>query len=189
MAASAIASLQITEPCYKDAIELLKKTFVCSFRVGQDHISKLRLIHCVHLSADDRGLRGLYDIVHSHIRGHEDLQVPSALYASMLIDILLRKSQLSIRSQKLCQIRRLHDDAVSGTALADNPKQHLLHDIRVEVKSCERSIRSVNFQVSKKRAWNWIKPKKVKPTVSALESIEDHESQVCFSCWAKSRAP
>ncbi|XP_077548213.1 uncharacterized protein LOC144161022 [Haemaphysalis longicornis] len=89
-AASAIAGLQATDGCYKDAIEILKQRFGDDRIIVQDHLRGLLDLKPVSSSSDVRQLRQLYDRVQVHIRSLKALGTSSTTYCTMLREILLR---------------------------------------------------------------------------------------------------
>lgn len=105
-AAWAIAGLPTTERCYADAIELLKQRFGDPKRTEQDHLSALRKLSQIRSSVDTRGLRKIYDSTQLNILCLNALDVPTASFAAMLSDILMKAMSYGIVVQYQCKSAR-----------------------------------------------------------------------------------
>ncbi|XP_029842866.2 uncharacterized protein LOC115326201 [Ixodes scapularis] len=88
-AASAVSGLQATAACYRDAIEILTERFGDKQNIQREYLERLRNLPMVKSVRDVQGLRNVYDHVQTNIRGLRSLDVSSATYATMMVDILL----------------------------------------------------------------------------------------------------
>lgn len=114
-AASAISGLPITDACYADAVEILKKQFGDSEVIVQDHLHTLINLKPVSSSSDVAELRKLYDKVQVHCRSMKALGTHPLTYCSMLHEIVLQSlpRDIILRYHQRSKVKR--DAADSGT--------------------------------------------------------------------------
>ncbi|XP_040065111.1 uncharacterized protein LOC120838993 [Ixodes scapularis] len=186
-AASAIAGLPTTERCYADANELLKKRFGDPKRIEQEHLSALRNLHQIRSSVDTRGLRKLYDSTQLNMRCLNALDVPTASFAAMLSDILMKAMPYDIVVQyhrqvsyKLSSNANLMqgDGSASETSTAASSLNEILSFLRIEVESSERS----GHPAARGKEQTDETKDQSQPAASALHSAAPSAPEECLFC-------
>ena len=94
---SAIAGLSLTEANYEAALELLKKRYGQRQTIINSHIDAILKIEPLQNSADISQLRKFYDTVEQHYRGLKALDVQSASYGTVVVNVLLRSLPENIK--------------------------------------------------------------------------------------------
>ena len=93
----AIAGLALTADNYQEAISTLKKRFGDKQRIIDKHMDTLLHIEAVTSQYNLKGLRRMYDLMESQIRGLRSLGVSSESYGSLLSSVLLSKLPQELR--------------------------------------------------------------------------------------------
>lgn len=198
-AASAIAGLQATDGCYKDAIEILKQRFGDDRIIVQDHLRGLLDLKPVSLSSDVRQLRQLYDRVQVHIRSLKALGTSSTTYCTMLREILLRvlPTDMVLRFHEWLETSRCTAGASSNerggsTGQMGQPDQELqllleffLHQLVCREAVAESTAQKIHRTPEDGRKANH--PRDV-PTTSALQGSASGPQQ-CFFATPESTLP
>ena len=87
-AAEAISGLTLTADNYKEAVSILKKRFGNKQQIITKHMDTLLKVEAVSSPNNLKGLRHLYDLVESQVRGLKTLGVESTSYGSLLFPVL-----------------------------------------------------------------------------------------------------
>lgn len=90
-AQSVITGLALTSANYDKAVELLKKRFGNRQIVISSHMEALTKIPKITEIGDVKRLRNLYDLVESHVRGLESVEISPEMYGCFLTPIILQK--------------------------------------------------------------------------------------------------
>ena len=90
-AAEAISGLTLTSTNYDEAVTILKKRFGNKQLIINKHMDILLNLDAVTSSYNLRGLRRLFDLVESNVRGLRSLGVPPESYGSLLSSVLMNK--------------------------------------------------------------------------------------------------
>ena len=90
-AAEAIAGLTLTSANYEEAVATLKRRFGNKQLIVNHHMDLLLNLEAVSSQHNLRGLRQLFDIVESNVRGLRALGVPASSYGGLLSSILVSK--------------------------------------------------------------------------------------------------
>ena len=96
-ASDAISGLTLTSANYEEAIGVLKKRFGNRQLIVNRHMDLLLNLDAVTLQHDLRGLRKLYDVVESNVRGVRALGVQSSSYGGLLTPVLISKLPTKLR--------------------------------------------------------------------------------------------
>ena len=96
-AAEAISVLTLTADNYKEAMLILKKRFGNKQQIITKHMDILLSLEPVTSQHNLRGLRHLYDLVESQVRGLKSLGVEPSSYGSLLSSVLLQKLPSELR--------------------------------------------------------------------------------------------
>ena len=96
-AAEAIAGLTLTSANYEEAIATLRRRFGNKQLIVNRHMDLLLNLEGVTSQHNLKGLRQLYDIVESNVRGLRSLGVPSSSYGGLLSSILISKLPPELR--------------------------------------------------------------------------------------------
>ena len=96
-AAEAISGLTLTADNYRDAVSILKKRFGNKQQIVSKHMDILLNLEAVSSQHNLKGLRRLYDVVESQVRGLKSLGVDSSSYGSLLSSVLLQKIPPELR--------------------------------------------------------------------------------------------
>lgn len=89
-AAQAIAGIPVTDSCYNDALEILKRRFGNVEIMEHEYLQNFRILNHVSSSSNVSALPKLLDMVELNRRGPHSLGMPQSSYAAMLYDVLLR---------------------------------------------------------------------------------------------------
>ena len=128
-AVEAISGLTLTADNYKEAVSILKKRFGNKQQIIAKHMDILLKTEAVSSHHNLKGLRHLYDIVESQVRGLKSLGVESSSYGSILFSVLLQKLPPELR---LILSREIREDDWNLDSL---PKQ-----MEEEIKARERAM-------------------------------------------------
>ena len=96
-ASDAISGLTLTSANYEEAIGVLKKRFGNKQLIVNRHMDLLLNLNTVTSQHDLKGLRKLYDVVESNVRGLRALGVQSSSYGGLLTPILISKLPTELR--------------------------------------------------------------------------------------------
>ena len=96
-AAEAVSGLKLTAVNYSEAIAILKKRFGNKQQIITKHMEILLHIEPVTSQYNIKGLRHLYDLVESQVRGLQALGVPAELFGSLLSSVLMNKLPQDLR--------------------------------------------------------------------------------------------
>ena len=96
-AAEAISGLTLTADNYRDAVSILKRRFGNKQQIVSKHMDILLNLEAVSSQHNLKGLRRLYDVVESQVRGLKSLRVDSSSYGSLLSSMLLQKIPPELR--------------------------------------------------------------------------------------------
>ena len=96
-AAEAISGLKLTAANYNEAVAILKRRFGNKQLIITKHMDVLLNIDAVTSPHNLKGLRHLYDVVESQVRGLRSLGVPAESYGSLLSSVLLNKLPQDLR--------------------------------------------------------------------------------------------
>ena len=121
-AAETISRLTLTADNYKKAIYILKKRFT-------KHMDILLNVEVVSSQYNIKGLRHLYDLFESLVRGLKSLDVELTSYGSLLLSVLLQKLPPDLH---LILSRGIHED--------DWNLDSLLRQLEEEIKTHERAM-------------------------------------------------
>lgn len=128
-AAEAVSGLTLTADNYKEAVLILKKRFGNKQQIISKHMDTLLKLEAVSSQHNLKGLRHLYDLVESQVRGLKSLGVESNSYGSLLFSVLLQKIPPELR---LIMSRKITEDDWNLDALLkqllwpENGKCHCL---------------------------------------------------------------
>ena len=95
--AEAISGLTLTSDNYKEAFYILKKIFGNKQQIITKHMDILLNVEAVSSQHTIKGLRHLYDLVESQVRGLESLGVELTSYGILLLSVLLQKLPPDLR--------------------------------------------------------------------------------------------
>ena len=137
-AAEAISGLTLTADNYKEAVSILKKRFGNKQQIITKHMDILLSLEPVTSQHNLRGLRHLYDLVESQVRGLKSLGVESSSYGSLLLSVLLQKLPSELR---LVLSREVSE--------ADWNLDELLKQLEREIEARERAAMSTSQTVKK----------------------------------------
>ena len=96
-AADAIAGLTLTAANYKEAVAILKKRFGNEQRIIDKHLETLMHLDAVTSQTNVQGLRKLYDLVESQVRGLKSLGINSDTYSSLISPVIIHKVLLELQ--------------------------------------------------------------------------------------------
>ena len=96
-AANAISGLTLTAVNYEEAVATLKRRFGNKQLIVNRHMDLLLHLDTVASQHNLKGLRHLFDIVESNVRGLRALGVPSDSYGGLLSSILINKLPPELR--------------------------------------------------------------------------------------------
>ena len=96
-AADAISGLTLTSANYEEAIGVLEKRFGNKQLIINRHMDLLLNLDAVTSHNDLKGLRKLYDVVESNVRGLRALGVQSSSYGGLLSPVLISKLPTELR--------------------------------------------------------------------------------------------
>jgi len=97
--AEAISGLKLTTANYEESIAILKKRFGNKQQIITKHTEILLNVDAVMSQCNIKGLRHLYDLVESQVRGLRALGIPPDSYGSLISSVLINKLP-----QELCLI-------------------------------------------------------------------------------------
>ena len=97
VAAEAISGLKLTTANYEGGIAILKKRFGNKQNIITKHMEILLNVDAVTSQYNIKGLRHLYDLVESQVRGLRALGVPPESYGSLLSSVLINKLPQELR--------------------------------------------------------------------------------------------
>ena len=128
-AADAISRLTLTAANYKEAVSILKKRFGNKQRIIDKHLETLLHLDAVTSQNNVRGLRKLYDLVETQVRGLKSLGTKSDTFGSLLSPVLIRKVPLELQlilSREIGDgswkfddlLQRLHDEIAARERLS-----------------------------------------------------------------------
>ena len=147
----AIAGLALTSVNYHEAITTLKKRFGNKQQIIDKHMDVLLHVEPVTSQHNLKGLRRMYDLAESHIRGLRSLGVSSDSYGSLLSSVLFSKLL-----QELCLV------VTQNTSHSDWNLDTLMKAMEEEIQVRERSAAD-SVQPPKK-------PSREQPTAGTLLS-------------------
>ena len=130
-AAETVSGLTLTADNYKEAISILKKRFGNKKQIVSKHMDILLKLDTVSSQHDLKGLRRLYDLVESQVRGLKSLGVDSTSYGNLLSSVLLQKLPAELR---LIVTRETIED--------DWDLDALLKQLEREIEARERAMAS-----------------------------------------------
>lgn len=90
-AAESISGLTLTADNYKEAVSILKRRFGNKQQIISKHMDALLHLEAVSSQNNLKGLRHLYDLVETQVRGLKSLGVESNSYGSLLSSVLIQK--------------------------------------------------------------------------------------------------
>ena len=96
-ASEAISGLKLTAANYLEAIAILRRRFGNKQQIITKHMDVLLTVEPITSQSDLRGLRRLYDLVESQVRGLRSLGVASESYGSLLSSVLISKLPQELR--------------------------------------------------------------------------------------------
>ena len=96
-ASEAISGLTLTSANYEEAITTLKRRFGNKQLIVNRHMDLLLNLETVTSQHNLKGLRHLFDVVESNVRGLRALGVPSSSYGGLLSSILISKLPSELR--------------------------------------------------------------------------------------------
>ena len=96
-AAEAIAGLTLTSANYEEAVATLKRRFGNRQLIVNRHMDILLNLEAVTSQHNLKGLRQLFDVVESNVRGLRALGVPASSYGGLLSSILMSKLPTELR--------------------------------------------------------------------------------------------
>ena len=85
--------LKLTSANYTKAIAILRKRFGNKQQIITKHMEVLLNVEPITL----KGLRHLYDLIESQVRGLQALGVPAESYGSLLLSVLMNKLPQELR--------------------------------------------------------------------------------------------
>ena len=132
-AAEAVSGLKLTAVNYSEAIAILKKRFGNKQQIITKHMEILLHIEPVTSQYNIKGLRHLYDLVESQVRGLQALGVPAESFGSLLSSVLMNKLPQDLR---LIVSREVKGD--------DWDLNELMKIIEGEVEARERALNSTS---------------------------------------------
>ena len=138
-ASEAISGLTLTAGNYKEAVSILKKRFGNKQQIITKHMHILLSLEPVTSQHNLGGLRHLYDLVESQVRGLKFLGVEPSSYSSLLSSILLQKLPSELR---LIVSREVSE--------SDWNLDELLKQLECEIEARERATMSTS-QVAKRQ--------------------------------------
>ena len=96
-AAIAIAGLTLSSPNYAEAITILKKRFGNKQAIVSRHMDTLMSLEAVASQNNYKGLRQLYNLMESHVRGLHALGIPSSSFGTLLASVFMNKLPPELR--------------------------------------------------------------------------------------------
>ena len=96
-ARSAVAGFSLTAANYDSAVALLRNRFGKTIAVQRAHISELLKAAPVYGERDTQRLRNLCDLIETHYRGLEALEVDELTYSTIVVPALLEKLPETVR--------------------------------------------------------------------------------------------
>ena len=96
-ALEAISGLKLTAANYSEAIAVLKKQFGSKQQIITKHMDALVNLEAVTSQYNLKGIRHLYDVVESQVRGLKSLRVSAESYGSLLTSVLMNKLPQELR--------------------------------------------------------------------------------------------
>ena len=96
-AATAIAGLTLSSPNYAEAITILKKRFGNKQAIVSRHMDTLMNLEAVASQNNYQGLRQLYNLMESHVRGLHALGIPSSSFGTLLASVFMNKLPPELR--------------------------------------------------------------------------------------------
>ena len=90
-AAETISGLTLTSANYEEAVDILKRRFGNKQQIISKHMDILINLDAVSSQHNLKGLRHLFDLVESHVRGLKSLGIPPEAYGSLLSSVLMNK--------------------------------------------------------------------------------------------------
>ena len=163
---SAIAGLSLTEANYETALELLKKRYGKRQTIKDSHIDAILKIEPLQNSADISQLPKSYDTVEQHCWGLKALDVQSASYGTVLVNVLLRSLPENI---KLVISWKMTD--------SDWTFEKLLENLKTEIEAREKCSAMSSKQQETKRNY-----RNQPSTASALSTAGRNNTQSCTFC-------
>ena len=95
-AAEAIAGLTLTSANYEEAVATLKRRFGNKQLIVNHHMDLLLNLKAVSSQHNLRGLRQLFDVVESNVRGLRAFGIPASSYGGLLSSILVSKLPIEL---------------------------------------------------------------------------------------------
>jgi hypothetical protein len=140
-AAEAIAGLTLTSANYEEAVATLKRRFGNKQLIVNRHMDLLLNLEAVASQHNLKGLRQLFDVVESNIRGLRALGVPASSYGGLLSSILISKLPAELR---LIVSRELNE--------SDWNLETMMQIFRREVEARERSAGASPLSLQPRRS-------------------------------------
>ena len=164
-ASDAISGLTLTSANYEEAIGVLKKRFGNKQLIVNRHMDLLLNLDTVTSQHDLKGLRKLYDVVESNVRGLRALGVQSSSYGGLLTPVLISKLPTELR---LIISRELKE--------GEWEFESMMEVVEREVAARERSIGALSQQARKLGT-------STKPPPTALSLVTGTSNQItCAYC-------
>lgn len=139
-ASEAISGLKITTTNYNEAVAILRKRFGNKQQIITKHMDMLLNIDAVTSQHNLKGLRHLYDVVESQVRGLKSLGVSADTYGSLLSSVLMNKLPQELR---LIISRQVREEEWTLDGIMEITEREITARERALSNSCQPSRRSM----------------------------------------------
>lgn len=186
-AAQAVAGIQVTDSCYDDALEILKRRFGNKKVIEQKYLGNLRTLKPVKLASDVTALRKLFDTVQLNRRGLRSLGITESSYAAMLNEVLLKVIPADIVVEYFKK-ESMENTTETSQASSDQELEQLMKFLRIEVECREKSSLVNNLPTTSNNSVPVLnrsfKKQSATPTASVLQNKTLSSPSSCFFCAA-----